>query len=320
MTQRAKKLGWIGLTLLCLLCGCAGNKKKGPQREILSQDQETRLLEAVDPIQKQVDEGQTAAARAGFKQLKTDFPGIARFDLKSFSKAELALSKAAKYYKQLVKKYPDSALYNLSISRIFSIGKYYLDGPLVVDFLFLKVRGYARGVKLMELVSDELGIDDANGLGVQAEVLAAQNLQERRKYDDAYLKWLEISTAWDSGPYAQQSLLGMAQCKYDSYQLEPVKRRPLFDTSRLEEARTYYRRYISLYPKQAETLKLDQVVKDIEEQLALKQLTIAQFYQRTGEATAARLYYKRVVQDWPQTKAAQDAREQLDQTPSKDHS
>ena len=320
MMQRARQQIWIGLTLVMLISGCAGYKK--PERQILSAKQETTLLEAVKPIQKQVDQQQTQEAKAALKQLKHDYPGIARYDLKSFSKAELALSrkkraKAAKHYKKIIENYPDSALYNPSMERIFGIGRYYLKGPVVFRLLFMKIKGYDRGIKLLELVSDELGIDDPNGMGLEAMLLSARNLQQRHQYEDAFLKWLEISTVWESGPAGQEALLHMAECQYASYQHEPAHRRPLFDSSRLEESRTYYQRYVSLYPEDAEEKEIPDLIAELEEQLALKQLTIARFYQRTGESTAAHLYFKRVVNDWPETDAAEAAREQLEKiTPS----
>ena len=314
MTQMARLQVGITLFLLTLLTGCSGNK---PERQILSREQDAALLAAIDPIQKMTDQHQTAQAKVALEQVKGDFPGIAQFDLGSFAEAELAWSelkraRAGKHYKKIITDYPDSVLYDPSMARIYDIGCYYLEGPLVIDFLFLKVKGYDRGITLLELVSDELGIDDPNGMGLSAIRMSAKNLQERKRYEDAFLKWLEISTVWESGEAGREALLGMAECKYASYQLQPIHRRPLFDTGRLEEARTYYKRYANLYPVSADELGLLDIIIDLDEQLALKQLTIAQFYQRTGEATAAQIYFERVVKDWPETDAADKAREQLD--------
>lgn len=321
MTQRARQQIWIGLTLVILISGCAGNKK--PERQILSPDEEATLLEAIAPIQEQVDQQQTQEAEAALKQLKLDYPGIAQYDLKSFTKAELSLSRqkrarAAKHYKKIIQNYPDSVLYDPSMERVFDIGRYYLEGPVVFRLLCMKIKGYDRGVKLLELVSDELGIDDPNGMGLKAMRMSAHSLQERHHYEDAFLKWLEISTVWESETAGQEALLHMAQCQYASYQNEPPHRRPLFDSNRLEESRTYYQRYISLYPEDADEKGIPDIIAELEEQLALKQLTIARFYQRTGESSAAHLYFKRVVNDWPKTEAAQAARKQLDQITDSD--
>jgi outer membrane protein assembly factor BamD (BamD/ComL family) len=43
----------------------------------------------------------------------------------------------------------------------------------------------------------------------------------------------------------------------------------------------------------------------------LKQLKIAQYYQKIGSQLSANLYYQMVVDDWPQTVAAKRAKEIL---------
>jgi len=49
----------------------------------------------------------------------------------------------------------------------------------------------------------------------------------------------------------------------------------------------------------------------IGEQLAEKNLLIAKYYDRTGSTEPANMYYQMVVDSWPNTKAAQTAKQKL---------
>jgi outer membrane protein assembly factor BamD (BamD/ComL family) len=65
------------------------------------------------------------------------------------------------------------------------------------------------------------------------------------------------------------------------------------------------------YPEEAKKVQVDDILARISEQLAEKNLRIAKYYERTGSAGPANMYYQMVVDDWPQSKAAQTAKEKI---------
>jgi len=103
----------------------------------------------------------------------------------------------------------------------------------------------------------------------------------------------------------------MAQCKLAVYNKPPEQKRALYDASPLRSAKTYYGRFKLLYPKEAKEIGVDEILSQIDEELAYKQLTIARYYQKTGHRQAANLYYDMIVSDWPNSEAAQEAKEML---------
>ena len=56
---------------------------------------------------------------------------------------------------------------------------------------------------------------------------------------------------------------------------------------------------------------VDDILKEIDEQLAYKQLSIGQYYQNVGNRQSANLYYGMVISDWPGSEAAQTAEQML---------
>lgn len=289
----------------------------------LDADQDWKVVKAESPdefrlavaeTKELVNTGQTEAAREAFEALKEDFPEIAGPDFDLFIQAELFYCqghfvKAARSYDKLLTEHPKSALCQAALERQFAIASAYLAGRKKVVLGFIKLKGYAEGVRIMEKVTDRAGIDSP--LGTQAALAVARSYEERQKYNEAYLKWWEISLEWQTGQVGRDALLGMARCKHAAYNKEPEHRRPLYDASRLSTAKSCYERFRLLYPKDAEEIGVDEILRRINEQLARKQLSIGQYYQRVGNRQSASLYYDMVVTDWPGTEAAEAAKQLL---------
>ena len=309
----------VGCMILAVLAGCSSTPKKTeikPKRQSLTTQQKEKLLTAVDALQKLSDEGQAGAVKAGFEQVKADLPQIAEFDLKLFAKAEVYMAgkkydHAAKTYKKMGDDYPESELHNPALARLFKIGSYYLKGPVILNMGLFKIRGYDRGIKILDDVSEEAGLQYPNGLGIRAAVAVAHCNERRRMYEEAYLKWSEIAAVWEKGPLGKDALLGMAENKLQGYNRNRPTRRHLYDGSKLTAARGYYERFKDLYPDDANQMDIKGIIARIDQDIAIKQLSVGRYYQRIGKVQAANLYFNMVIQNWPQTPAAQTAREIL---------
>ncbi|MFC1765219.1 tetratricopeptide repeat protein [Planctomycetota bacterium] len=315
--RRILILGCLGCCLLAVGCASKKGDEDSVQRPILNPRRSARLLERIETGQAAVDERQYRDAKKIFKQIEQEYADLTEFDLGVFTSAELYLakdkrSKAAKRYRDLVDDFPQSELVDPSNLRLFEIGEYYLGGPVIANFIFFKIRGQSRGIKILEELTEDVGLSEPNGLGVRSTVMIAKNLESRNKVQDAYLKWLELATAWDDGPLGKMALLGMSRTKLAAYDLPPEKRRVYYNLANLTNARQYYERFAIEFPEDANDLGVVEKIHDIDEMIATHQLSIAQFYQRTGKTRAANLYYDMIVENWPESAAAQTAREMLD--------
>ena len=285
-----------------------------PASAVVSPESEDRFLLAVAETKKLVDTGHTKAAQDAFDALKANFPGIAGPDLDVFIKGELYFcrgkyTKAAKSHEKLLTDYPRSPLCEAALDRQFVIATAYLAGRKKKVLGFIKLKGYAEGVRIMEKITDRVGLDTP--MGTEASLAVAKSYEKRRLYNEAYLKWWEISLHWNEGPVGKEALLGMARCKLSAYNKQPEYKRHLYDASGLSTAKSCYARFKLLYPVDARQINVDKILEEIDEQLAYKQLSIGRHYQATGYGQAANLYYQMVVNDWPDTQAAETAKEWL---------
>lgn len=280
----------------------------------VSAGSEDKFLAAVTEAKKTVEKGSPSAAGDAYDAIKTDFPEQAGPDFDLFVKAEIyyckdRFSKAVRNYNKMLTEFPKSKLTDAALDREFTIATAYLAGRKKTLLGFIKIKGYAEGIKIMETIAGRVGLDSQ--MGVDASVAVAQNYEQRKKYNEAFLKWWEISLEWEAGLVGRDALLGMAQNKHAVYNKPPEHKRPFYDASCLNSAKSYYGRFKLLYPKEAKEIGVDEILSMIDEQLAYKQLTIGRYYQRTGHIQSANLYYDMVISDWPGTKAAQQAKELL---------
>jgi outer membrane protein assembly factor BamD (BamD/ComL family) len=219
------------------------------------------------------------------------------------------LTKAIRTYDKLLNEQPESESRELVLDRQYGIATAYLGGRKMKVLRVFKMKGYAEGVKIMEKITDRAGLDSPTGL--KAAVAVAEHYEKRELFNEAYLKWWEISLQWQTGKPGADALLGMARCSHAAYNNHPEHKRAFYDASNLNTAKSCYEKFNLLYPKDAEEIDVDEIIKEIDEQLAYKQFSIGQYYQRTDKSQAANLYFDMVISDWPGTKAAEMAKEML---------
>lgn len=277
-----------------------------------------KILQVVAKTKELIDAGRIEEALDAFEQLQADFPKVVRPDLDLFIQGEIhygqdKYTKALKSFEKLLTDHPRSSLSDAAIDREFTIAKAYLAGRTKTVLGFIKLKGDAEGIRIMEKITDRVGLDST--LGTEGSLAVAKNYEERELYEEAYLKWWEIALHWNHGPVGKEALLGMGRTKLAAYNQHPEYKRHFYDTSGLSTAKSCYLRFKLLYPVDARQIDVDTIVDQIDEQLAYKQLSIGQYYQSTGHPRAANLYYQMVVNDWPTTQAAITAKERLAENP-----
>ena len=218
-------------------------------------------------------------------------------------------TKALRIYEKLLTEQPDSDFRDQVMNRQYAIATAYLGGQKKRVLRIVHLRGYAEGVRIMEKITDRAGLDTQ--MGLNASIAVAEHYERKKEFNAAYLKWWEISSQYQRGKTGRDALLNMARCKHAAYNNHPEHKRAFYDASSLSIAKSCYEKFKLLYLTDTEEIHVDELLKEINEQLAYKQFSIGQYYQRTGNKKSANLYFDMVVNDWPGTKAAEMAKEML---------
>jgi outer membrane protein assembly factor BamD (BamD/ComL family) len=302
----SKKISWILISAaIIMLCGTAAAKTwrlgEDEQWQEVSEDEQGRYLMAVAEVKKLVNSGEPAAAEKALEKLKETLPETIGEEFEAFIEAELLLAKgkfdkAVRSYDKFLDEHPRSQLYESALDRQFQVATAYLAGHKRRILKLFSIRGYSEGVSIMEKIAARTG--DAP-IAKRAMTSIARSYEKRGRFTEAYETWSEISSRWPGGDLGRQALLGMARSMHAAY------RGPKYDASSLISARGYYQEFQMRYKEYAEEIGVEQILEDIEEQIAYKQYTIGEYYDRTGSRLAANLYYQHVTDDWPDSTAAQ---------------
>ncbi|MCX5646336.1 MAG: outer membrane protein assembly factor BamD [Phycisphaerae bacterium] len=291
--------------------------KDGDRWESVASDPQERYLHAISELKELARAGEAGEVKEALKQIKEEFPDRVGPDLDLFINGELQYwrdhyGKALGKFEKMLKNYAGSEFSAPALQREFDMAQAYLQGRKKTVLGLFKISGYAEGVSLMEKVSDRAGLDEPNGVGLRAAIAVAEHFEARGKYLEAYLKWSEIASYWETGPLGKRALYRMAEDNLAAYDQPSEPKRPNYDASKLTTARTYYAKFLALYPEDATENDVPDKMQHIDEEMALKQLTIGQFYRRTHKHQAANLYFDMVVRNWPNTEAGAMAKEALD--------
>jgi hypothetical protein len=250
------------------------------------------------------------------------------------------LARAALHYNKFLE-YCDSnsRLYDHVLNRQFSIAEKLLAGRKIAALGIFRISGYASGIRIMERISERATIEDPNGIGFKAATALAGSYEQKGQsdpeyYELAYLKWFEIFEAYEKQfstvtgysrslieKILKDALLAMARCKHlqyraDVYCAADLTGKTFSETAPYDSARGCYEQFATRYPQDAAKLAIAEKLEQIDEQLASKDLSTGQYYERTGNAQAANLYYDMVVRKWPNTEAAKLARQAFAATPT----
>jgi len=326
MRRAAFGVPFLGMAVCVALSCCSSaaaetwRLKDGDRWESVTSDPQERYLHAISELKELARAGDAGAVKEALKQIKEEFPDRVGPDLDLFIHGELQYwrdhyGKALEKFEKMLKNYAGSEFSSPALHREFDMAQAYLQGRKKTVLGIFRISGYAEGVSLMEKVSDRAGLDEPNGVGLRAAVAVAEHFEAMGKYIEAYLKWSEIASYWETGPLGKKALYRMAEDNLAAYDQPAEPKRPNYDGSRLTTARTYYAKFLALYPENAKEDGVPDKMQHIDEEMACKQFTIGQFYRRTGKPQAANLYFGMVARNWPNTEAGAMAKEALEGNP-----
>ncbi len=281
--------------------------KDGVEWQNVSQSPEGQYLIAVARFKQLVGTGDTVGAVQELARLKNEHPEIAGPDFDLFIAAELLYAEgkwveAVRKYEDIITGYPSSWLYETALEREFAVAQAFVNGQKRPVLKVLRLSAFDEGETILRRIADRAG--DAP-IAQRSLVTLARGYERKGDHLDAYEVWSEISSRWPTGEMGRTALLEMAQSLHSAY------RSPQYDPTALASARTYYNNYRLRYPELAVDNDVDEKLKLIDEQLAYKQYAIGEYYDRTGSVDAAKLYYDEVIENWPDTAAAEMAQARI---------
>ena len=296
----------IILPLLFSSCrGTVGVVEPGMEIEAAREESARRLWEEGQSRQAR---GEYRRALRAYRELVGEYPGStpapeAQFRIGVCLEKLDRLYRAFQAYQTLLEDYPGQGELGEILRRQYEIGEAYLEGRKRW-FLFLRIRsGLDRAAEIFRTVVNNATFSP---VAPRAQYGLARSLELRGRNLEAILEYEQVLVNYPGSEVFPSALFGLGACHYRE------ARRADYDQREVDEALRHLRRFVNSFPDHPRRSGAEEMIGNLRDRRAKKAYDIARYYQRRGSVTGARLYYREVVDNYPDSKYAESARKKLE--------
>ena len=193
-------------------------------------------------------------------------------------------------------------LFHDALRREKDVALAFLSGEKRIVWRFLRLPATDEAIDILDRIWERV---PGTRLGEDALRIKADYYFDNGDMDLAQDEYANLAREYPSGRFVQFAMLRSAEAAEAAF---PGIR---FDDRALLEAQERYRQVQETFPAYADRENVPQRLEGIRQSRAEKDLDIARWYERTREPQAAEYYYRLVIEDWPETLAAAEARQRL---------
>lgn len=220
--------------------------------------------------------------------------GEAEFDRKDFY--------AAYENYELVVAAASGDLYRRALVREMDVARAFMAGEPRIVWKAVRLPAQDDGVEILDRIWERV---PGTRLGEEALLLKANYFFDSGQAELAQDEYALLAQEFPNGRYRQLAMLRSAEAAERSFPGVRFNDRPLL------EADERYRQLQASFPAYADREQVSARRTAIRDQRAAKDLDVADWYRRSGNAGAAEFYYRTILKDWPETFAAGEARSRL---------
>ncbi len=189
-----------------------------------------------------------------------------------------------------------------ALRRQMDVARAFLEGKRRIVLGFIPITAYDEGVELLDRIYERV---PGSRLGEQALKLKADYFFNAAQYESALAEYAFLAQEFPNSRYTRTALLRAATSAQAMF---PGVRH---DDQALIEAAERYNQLQEAFPEFAAEMNVAARLDEIRAQQAEKDFAVADYYLRAGYRPAGVYYLQQVRQDWPGTRAAQQAAERL---------
>jgi outer membrane assembly lipoprotein YfiO len=262
-------------------------------------------------IRQQLEQKNFKTARAAADQFLKDHP-----DSPSCEEAMLLGSQAeldnGMYYQAferldaLLAKYPNGLFLERALTREMEVANAFLAGKKRIVGGVLRLPATDEGLTILRKVSEHApGTDIAE----RALLRIGEYHFQQKQYHDSANAYDEFLTLNPKSARVPHTMALAAQSMYESFKGVPYDETPLVES----EAR--FKALLAQYPDEARKCRAADMVREIVAIRGERAFETAKFYERTGKPQSAIFYYRQVVEEFPSTVWASEARTKVGVAP-----
>jgi outer membrane protein assembly factor BamD (BamD/ComL family) len=280
---------------------------------------QSKAKQLVQEAEALLREREFTAAAPKYKHAAASWPDSPLAEKAQFMVAEClffsdAYPKASDAYTKFLTDYPGSRRLDEVVTRLFAIARYWQEydnarphwpiTPNLTDKTRRTFDTLGHALKVYEAIR----LADPTGPRADDALMATATAYfTHGRYENADYHFGLLRREYPKSEYQFQAHLLGLQCKLRKYQGSDYDGKPL------EEAQQLVEQLVTQFPDKiaGERQQITKMRAEVAAQFALRDWNMAEYYVNGKHYTAARYYYRRLAQDHPQTRLAEEARDRL---------
>jgi outer membrane protein assembly factor BamD len=205
------------------------------------------------------------------------------------------MGEATAAYKKLVEIYPFSARFKDGIEREFSIAESFYAGVKMKLIGPLKVPALDKAIEIYQHVVAQAPYGE---YGARAQFRLGESFLRQQRFGEAHRAFQKVVDDYPASPLLEQAKFNVAFCA------RQLSLKPSYDQSATEEAIHWYETFIASHPESDLIPQAQESLKQLKSFKAQGLAQAAEFYEKSGKRSSAALYYRRIVEEYPDSPQA----------------
>jgi len=262
-------------------------------------------------IRQQIEEKNFKTARASADAFLKDHPDSPSCEEAMLLGAQAELDNGMYYQaferlEALLAKYPNGLFLERALTREMEVANAFLAGKKRIVGRVLRLPAADEGLTILRKISEHApGTDIAE----RALLRIGEYHFEQKEYRDSADAYDEFLTLNPKSARVPHTMALAAQSMHESFKGVP------YDETPLVEAEARFKALIAQYPDEARKARAADMVREIVAIRGERSYETAKFYERTGKPQSAIFYYRQVVEEFPSTVWASEARAKVGVAP-----
>ena len=201
-------------------------------------------------------------------------------------------------YKRVVEIYPFSQRFKDSIEREFLIAEQFFSGTRVELVGPIKVPALDKAIEIYEHVVQHAPYGD---FADRAQMRLGECFLRERRYEEANRAFQKVLDEYPGSPLIEKAKFNVAFCA------RQLSLKASYDQSATDEAIGWYEKFIASHPDGELLAQAQESLKSLKAIKAEGLAQIAHFYEIKGKPESAIVYYRDILQNYPETETAAKA-------------
>jgi len=215
---------------------------------------------------------------------------------------------AFKAYQKVIDTYPYTDLVDDVIEREFKIGGVFLSGKKIRVLGALKMPAKDKAIEIFKVVCDNAPYGKYGDIAKFNAGLAYKDIVD---YNNAILMFKELIDKYPDSKIIDRARYELAECS----KLLTVK--PAYDQTPTNVARKEFEGFLKKHPDSNMAKDAENVVAKLKSSEAENAFQTGKFYEARHTPESAIIYYKDIIQNYPDTEWAKKAKERLNEIEKK---